>query len=57
MKKFTITVNDGFYPSNLTGEFYAKSKAAAIRDAKDYYAQELDTYPEKIKIIEIKKEK
>lgn len=53
MNTYKITINDGFFPHNLTGEFSGITKEAAIKECKEFYAYELDTIAEEIKIISI----
>lgn len=51
--KFKINVSDGFFPQTFEGEFEAKTKEKAIKDAKEEYASELGTTPDQIKIISV----
>lgn len=50
---FEIEVSDGFFATTFTGGFEAESKEAAINDAKEYYAMELGTKEDEIKIISV----
>lgn len=51
---FQIEVSDGFFPQTFKGEFEAKSKSAATKEAKEYYAAELGTTKNQIKVVSVK---
>lgn len=50
MKKFQITVYDDFFDKSFSGEFVAENEDQARNEAKEFYAQELDTDPHEIAI-------
>lgn len=50
---YLITVKDSFFNKELTGKFKADTKKEATLEAKKYYAMELDTFPEEIKIVDV----
>jgi hypothetical protein len=50
---FRITIKDDFFNKELTGTFVADSEEAALVEAKDHYAYELDTNIEEIQILKV----
>ena len=50
--KYKITIDDGFF-GPLTGQFIATSEEEAVKEAKDFYAHELDTFLEDIEIVSV----
>lgn len=51
MKKYLITVFDDFFNLNLSGDFFADNEEAAKQEAREFYAQELDTTENDVKIV------
>lgn len=54
MKTYWITVKDNFFLKELVGSFNAKTKAQAIKDAKEFYAHSCGTITSEIEIISVK---
>lgn len=54
MTTYNITVYDDFFMQSFPGNFHAENIYDAIKDCKDFYAMELDTYIDEIVITEIK---
>ena len=52
--KFKITIEDDWF-GELSGVFKGKDEDKAIEQAKNFYAQELYTFPESIQIKNVKK--
>ena len=53
MYTYEVTVNDGFFPMNLTGEFVAVSAEQAVGYAKEWYAEDLGTSLSGINIVTV----
>lgn len=51
---YEIEISDGFFPQTFVGEFEADSMEAVINEAKEYYASELGTTQDQIKIVIVK---
>lgn len=51
--RFKFKVSDGFFPMSFEGILTTNSKEEAISGLKEFYAQELDTTEEYIKIEEL----
>ncbi len=51
--KYKITISDKFDNRIYTGVFKANSELEAITDCQDFYAQELDSIPDNIQILDI----
>lgn len=51
--KYKFKVSDGFFHQTFEGITNAKSKKEAVIELKEFYAMELDTTEEYIKIIEL----
>jgi len=52
--QITVYSNDNLSSGDFTGNFWATSPEAAMQEAKEFYAHELDTVPEKVRIYNIK---
>lgn len=52
---YAVTVRDSFFRMELCGEFEAASQKDAELQARQYYAEELDSVPEEIEIVGIKR--
>ena len=50
-----VTVRDDFFKRELTGNFEAETEAAAIEEAREFYAEELDDFPENINVVNVVK--
>lgn len=50
---YEIEVSDGFFPTTFKGEFEAESMEVAIDEAREYYATELGTTENEVKIISV----
>ena len=51
--KFKFKVSDGFFPQSFEGTLTANSKEDAVKELKEFYADELDTTEEYIIIEEL----
>lgn len=51
MNKYVITVYDDFFATNLSGDFFAETEEDAKQEAKEFYAQELDTFENDVEIV------
>lgn len=51
--KYKITIEDEMF-GKLSGEFHATSEKEAIKEAKEFYAHELDTTEDYIEIVSVK---
>lgn len=52
---YKITIKDTFFKQELTGEFNGETEYDAKKEAKEFYALELDTNPENIIVLSTKK--
>jgi len=51
MKTFKVTVKDDFFDNLFEADILAKNRKEAVKEAKQFYAMELDTTVQFIQIV------
>lgn len=54
MRKFEITVRDSFLKKEFAEVFEAETKEDAEQEAREIYAEQLDTFEDEVEIVSIK---
>ena len=52
---YKITIKDNFFKKELSGEFTAETEFDAEKEAREFYALELDINPENIIVLSTKR--